>query len=84
MRTEQERSQLRSIIGSPQWLAVRQLADELCAKIKSDAVSTDNQWESTRTFLLAEGGVNGIKHFLQEIGREANADTSLPDNAFDK
>ncbi len=74
MRTEQERGQLRSILGSPQWLAVTQLADELCVKIKSDAVSTDNEWESLRAYVLAEGKVAGIRQLLQEIGREANAE----------
>lgn len=74
MRTEQERGQLRSIVGSPQWSTVTQLADELCTKIKNDVVSTDNEWESNRAFLIAEGKVEGIRQFLQEIGREAAYD----------
>lgn len=72
MRTEQERSQLRSIVSSPQWATVKDVAAELCSKIKNDAVSTGDQWESTRAFLLAEGKAQGIMQFLKEVMQEAN------------
>lgn len=74
MRTEQERAQIRSLIGSPQWATVVQTAEELCTKIKNDVASTDNQWESTRNALLAEGKAGGIRQFLQQLGQEASYD----------
>lgn len=72
MRTEQERSQLRSVVSSPQWETVKLVAMELCAKIKKDLESKDTEWETVRAALLAEGMGKGIVYFLQELANESS------------
>lgn len=71
MRTEQERGQLKSLIMSPQWATLEQVAEELCTKVRIEAVSTDSEWESMRSYVKGEGAADGIKRFLQEVKNEA-------------
>lgn len=70
--TGQERAQLRSIVQSPQWATVKQLAESLCIKTKVDVGVRDTEWDFLKDSLLAEGKVLGIKQFIQEVANEAH------------
>ena len=56
MRSEQEREQIRSLLRSPQWRAVQDVANEVCAKLKTEAEAKGTEWETISSFLLADGG----------------------------
>lgn len=72
MRSEQEREQIRSLLRSPQWRTIQDVANEVCAKLKNEAEAKGTEWETISTFLLADGGAKGIIRFMQELGKEAN------------
>lgn len=72
MRTDQERSQIFSLIASPQWETIRQVAEEFCVKAKTETSSASTEWEFIQACLIAEGKAQGVRQFLQELGKEAN------------
>lgn len=76
MRSEQERSQLRSIVQSPQWKTVIAVAEELCVNVKTEQIPYDTEWETLRETLINEGQSRGIKRLLQSVEREAFQDTA--------
>lgn len=78
--TEQELAQLRGIVQSPQWQTVIAFSEKLCVSIKTEPLTYDTEWESTRDTLINEGQVRGIKNLLQSIGREAFQDKDAERN----
>lgn len=69
MITELEKSQIRQIIGSPQWKTIENLANELCQKIREESIVQDTEWGTLKMALLNEGQRQGISRFFQELLR---------------
>lgn len=61
-----QKQQLRQLIQSPQWSAFDQLAQEMCAKLESDSVVRDSEWDTLKVALMNEGRVRGIRELIQE------------------
>ena len=66
MLAKSQKQQLRQLMQSPQWGAFFQLAEEKCARVESDSVVKDSEWETLKTTLLNEGRVRGVRELLQE------------------
>jgi hypothetical protein len=66
MLTQQEKSQIRGILQSPQWKTIERLADLVCTNIKNDSPLRDTQWETLRVLLSQEGQIQGIRTFIRE------------------
>mgnify|MGYP001604636539 CR=1 FL=1 len=65
--TDMEKSQLRSILQTPQWRTFERIAELLIAKIKDDSALRETNEATLREFLLQEGKIQGIRQFFQEL-----------------
>lgn len=67
MLTEQEKSQIRNTVQSPQWQTIERLAQLLINKIQSEPTIGDSEWDTLRRTVEQQGQVKGINRFIQEI-----------------
>ena len=70
--TEQEKSQIRGLIYSPQWKSIERAAQEIISKFRGENTLKDTEWETLRGTLLKEGRASGVEQFFQELMRIAN------------
>lgn len=71
MLTEKERSQLLSLLQTPQWGAVEAVANNLCDKLAYDSTIRASEWDTLSETLLKEGQIRGIRRLLQELYNHA-------------
>ena len=67
MINQNEKSQIKALLQSPQWKTVEQVANELCDKVAYDSKVRDTEWDTLKTTLIDEGQVRGIKRLIQEL-----------------
>ena len=68
--TDLQKSQLRNLLGSPQWRIVAYIAEELIKNIQKNSSIADTEWETLRTTVDKEGKVKGIREFFQEVMKQ--------------
>lgn len=71
MVSKAEKSAIRSLIQSPAWRFVEQVAVEVQAKIASENGSQESEWDVVKSTLLKQGQIEGIARFIQEILSQA-------------
>ena len=64
---KQEEQFIRSLVQSPNWAVIENLAKEIVNKINEDNSIRDTEWETIRATLGKEGKVEGIKQLLSEM-----------------
>lgn len=74
MFTKQEKGQIRQIIQMPQWRIIEQLVNDKIAKIKSDSIVGDTEWDTVKAALINEGQERGIRSLLQDIYLNSQTD----------
>lgn len=67
MITNPEKSQIKSLLQSPAWGAVEQIANQLIAKIAAEPKIKDTEWDTLKATLIDEGQITGIKRIIQEL-----------------
>lgn len=67
MITQQQKSQIKSILQHPSWPLVEQIANELRTEIKLESCPKDTEWETVRTVIGLEGEYRGISRFLKKL-----------------
>jgi hypothetical protein len=65
-----ERSQIKQLIQSPQWLAIQNVAKELIAKLQGESRVKDTEWDTIKASLFVEGEIRGIELLFQELERQ--------------
>ncbi len=67
MLNSQEKSQLRAIVNSNQWVIVEKVAQELCQKIMSDSQIHESEWQLIQDTLKKQGKVEGVRKLINEL-----------------
>lgn len=62
-----EKQQILSVIQSPQFRIIEQVAKEFCDKLSREPVVGDSQWETIKTAVMTEGKIRGINDFISEL-----------------
>jgi len=65
--TDLEKQQIRYLVRSPQWKSLERARDLYIEKVRATLGSKNSQWETLKCFLIAEGKIEGIKEFLNEL-----------------
>lgn len=76
MLTEAEKSQIRQILGSPQWQMIVRFVELLKIKVKEQPVIGDTEWDTIKNLLINEGRVQGLSEFVQEFFNNANHESA--------
>lgn len=61
----------QQLVFSPPWKAVEQLIDLMIQELNERQKVTDDQWETLRNFLDAEGQIHGLRRLQQEVIKHA-------------
>lgn len=67
-----QKQQIRQVLQSPQWQAAEALANELCRRIREQAIVKDDWTQTLQEAYLQEGQIRGIRSFLQELYKAAH------------
>ena len=69
-----EKSQIRSLIFSPQWKAIERIAEDIIVKFRAENTLKETEWETLRDTLLKEGRAQGVEQFFQELIKQTTID----------
>ena len=72
--TDQEKSQIRGTVYSPQWATIQRVAELLIEELRRDNSLTDSEWGTLSSTLLKEGRIQGIERFFQELNNQCKND----------
>lgn len=75
MLTANEQSQIRGLLGSPQWKAIEHIAEILIKNFHDEGTIRDTEWETVKSTLLKQGRIEGITRLFQELQKQAIHDT---------
>lgn len=70
MISDTQRAQLLQLVQSPQWKAVEELKNELCAIIQNDSKMQESDQATLKKVYLDEGMVMGMNKLINEIYNE--------------
>lgn len=62
-----QKQQLLSLMQSPQWNVIDQIANGLCDRIAYNEVAADTQWDLVKTKLTDDGKIAGIRQLLKTL-----------------
>ena len=69
--TEQEKSQIRHMLSSPQWKTIENVAELMRAEIKDDSCLRATEFDTIVSVAKSEGKREGIRDFIQRLYNEA-------------
>ena len=67
MLSKTEKSQIRAVTQSPQWITFQKFAEIVIQKIRSNSVIKETNDQTIQELFLQEGKVRGIQEFFQEL-----------------
>jgi len=71
MITPQEKSIITNLLRDPNsrivWDTLQKIGQDRINELRKTPASMDSQWKMTKSVLLAEGQIKGIKGFFNEI-----------------
>lgn len=70
MLTDNEKSQVRGLIYSPQWATILKVAEMVIQKFRSENSLKETEWETLRDTVLKEGRAQGVEQFFQELNEQ--------------
>ncbi len=60
-------NQIRTLLQDPRWQDIESIANRICDQIAYESTVRDSEWETTKTTLINEGQVQGIKRLLKQL-----------------
>lgn len=73
--TDQDKQTLRSLLFTPHWKVLEQLADEMCREINGRTKVGETEFETVKKAINDEGEQRGIRSVLQRIFDLGNQST---------
>lgn len=70
----QERSQIRTIIQSPQWKTIEAVANQLKQAWMEENQLRETVEETAMNVAKQQGRIEGINHFIQELYKQSQSD----------
>jgi len=65
--TQKTKQLLQSLVNSPQWEAIKSVAEETIINIRNENMLKDTAGETFKEVALQEGQIRGIKRLLDNI-----------------
>ena len=71
MLTNPEKSQIKSLLQSPQWATLERVIELLIRNIKDQSCLRESEWETLKATITREAEESGIRRLVQELYKEA-------------
>ena len=70
--TDNEKSQLRTLITDPKWSAVEKAKEIYCAGERDNSPLRETEFETLKALMANEYKVQGVREFLQRLIEQAH------------
>lgn len=67
MLSEQDKQKIKSLLFTPTWSVLEQVALDMTNEIRARSKTGDSEWDTARKAVADEGEERGIMKFLQRL-----------------